>query len=104
MPVDRDEVGNASFYFFTHLAGMTSSLTIGESGTLTESLKAKFQPADDPSDSPFTEIVGQAKRTYMDAPASHRTLTYPSDVLQVTSLWQRSSAKRYAEEGVETST
>jgi hypothetical protein len=49
---------------------------------LDDSLQAKFQPVDDPSDTAFTEMVDVVMRAYEYAPASEPTLTTATEVLK----------------------
>jgi hypothetical protein len=49
---------------------------------LADSLEARFQPVDDPSDPAFTELVDVEMRAYEYAPASEPTFTTPSEVIK----------------------
>jgi hypothetical protein len=49
---------------------------------MADSIKAQFQPVDDPSDPAFTEMVDVEMPAYEYAPASETTLATPSEVVR----------------------
>jgi hypothetical protein len=81
--MEDDKEGDASSHSFVPLQ-LPGGLALSDSEkaeALAASLDAQFQPANDPSDPAFIDMVDEAMRAYVYAPASEPKLTSPSETM-----------------------